>query len=143
MVPKPSVVCPLPTSHLISPTLSAPKQRVEGHMNTPAPRAGSPGAQAVCGGSSGGSCLLPTPSRSRCVFHTCVVGRGPDHAVSWRFVYLGVSPCGFDVRGQGRAGIFLRAPACFLRKIDIWNHCLFNKDDQNLLYTLFKGKHKN
>lgn len=42
MVPKPSVVCSLPTSHLISPTLSAPKQRVEGPRAHPRPGQGPP-----------------------------------------------------------------------------------------------------
>lgn len=42
MVPKPSVVCSLPTSHLISPTLSAPKQRVEGPRAHPHPGQGPP-----------------------------------------------------------------------------------------------------
>lgn len=65
----------------------------------PAPRAGSrSGAQAFCDGSFGGSRQLPAPSRSRHVFHTYRAGHGTDHAASWRFADLGVSPRGFEVK---------------------------------------------
>lgn len=142
MVPKPSVVCSLPTSHLISPTLSAPKQRVEGPRAHPRPGQGPPEPRLSAAAPPVALVSSRLPAEA-VVFSTCAwwaAGRitlCPGGLFIWVSLHVALT---FEVKAVPAFSLELQP--VFSERL-IFGTTLFNKDDQNLLYTLFKGKHKN